>query len=285
MNVRRMCQLALAIGVVLLLVSAARSASAQAGPPYQTDDPDPVPYHNFEAYIFSLSDSTKAAGTAWSGPASFEMNYGAAPRLQLHLVIPFVQNFAPDGTVTHGMGDVELGAKVKLINESKFVPETGVFPFVELPAGDASKGLGVGATWYRLPLWLKKGFADDKWNVYAGGGETVVPADGYQNFPFAGLLVQHKFSDKLVLGLEFFGHGAQGPLGSAPDRAVLADFGGYYAFSDHFQLLFAGGHSVVWAPETYTYLAAYWTWGKGGDKDKSSAAPDTNQKLFRSLMH
>lgn len=268
----------------LMVALSASAALAQAGPPYQTDDPDPVPYHHFEAYIFSLSDTTKAAGTAWAGPASFEMNYGAAPRLQLHLVIPFVQNFAPDGTITHGFGDVELGAKLKLLGESKYIPETGIFPFVELPAGDASRSLGVGTTWYRVPFWLKKGFADDKWSIYAGGGETIVPAPGLQNFPFAGALLQHKLSDKLVLGLEFFGHGAEGPIDSAPDRAVLADFGGYYSFTDHFQLLFAAGHSIVWAPETYTYVAAYWTWGKGGNQHKDAKA-DTNQKLFRTLMH
>jgi hypothetical protein len=259
-------------------------AHAQAGPPYQVDDPDPVPYRHFEAYIFSLSDSARTVGTAWQGPPSYEMNYGAAPRLQLHFVTPFVNSFAPDGTVTHGFGDTELGAKIKLSDETKFFPETGIFPFFELPSGDASKGLGVGKTWYRIPLWLKKSFADDKWSIYAGGGETIVPQDGYRDFPFAGALFQHKFTDKLVLGLEFFGHGYEGDPGTAPDRSLLADFGGYYAFNEHFQFLFAGGHSIVWTPETYTYLAAYWTWGKGPEDNKDNK-PNTSQKLFRSTLH
>lgn len=270
---------ALGFTVPLLLMTAAR-ASAQAGPPYQTDDPDPVPYHHFEAYIFSLSDSARGVGTTWQGPASFEMNYGAAPRLQLHFVLPYTMVFAPDGTTTYGIGDTELGAKLKLLDEKKYFPETGIFPFVELPTGNADKGLGVGKTWYRVPLWLKKGFAQDKWDVYAGGGETVVPQDGYRNFPFAGMLVQRKFSEKLVLGVELFGHGNEGDPGVAPDRATMADLGGYYAFTDHFQLLFAAGHSVFWSPETYTYLAAYWTWGKGGDAAEGKAG----QKLLRLML-
>lgn len=277
--------LATAAFLALFIAVARPAAHAQAGPPYQVDDPDPVPYRHFEAYIFSLSDSARTVGTAWQGPGSYEMNYGAAPHLQLHFVLPFVNNYAPDGTVTHGFGDTELGAKIKLFDETKLLPETGIFPFVEFPSGDASRGLGVGTTWYRVPLWLKKGFNGDKWSVYAGGGETIVPQDGYRNFPFAGSLLQHKFTDKLVLGLEFYGHGYEGDPGTAPDRSLLADFGGYYAFTEHFQFLFAGGHSIVWTPETYTYFAAYWTWGKGPeDKDKDSK-PDTSQKLFRSLMH
>ena len=127
---------------------------AQAGPPYQVDDPDPVPYRHFEAYIFSLSDSAKGVGTSWNGPGSYEMNYGAAPRLQLHFVIPFVYTFAPDGSKSQGFGDTELGAKLKLFDETRVLPETGIFPFVELPSGDSSKGLGVGTTWYRVPFGL-----------------------------------------------------------------------------------------------------------------------------------
>lgn len=281
---RRTTRIVAVTALLAVFVAIARPARAQAGPPYQVDDPDPVPYRHFEAYIFSLSDSARGVGTAWLGPGSYEMNYGAAPRLQLHFVLPFVNVFAPDGTVTHGFGDTELGAKLKLSNETKVLPETGIFPFVELPSGDASKGLGVGTTWYRIPLWVKKGFSEDKWSIYAGGGETIVPQDGYRNFPFAGALVQHKFTDKLVLGLELFGHGYEGDPGTAPDRSLLADFGGYYAFSDHFQFLFAGGHSIVWTPETYTYLAAYWTWGKGPNDPDKDTKPDSGQKLFRSLM-
>lgn len=277
-----------ALLLIAFAVIAVLRADAQAGPPYQVDDPDPVPYHHFEAYIFSLSDSAHNVGTAWEGPTSFEMNYGAAPRVQLHFVLPFTNVYAPDGTVTHGLGDTELGAKLKLLNESALVPETGIFPFVELPTGNPDKGLGVGKTWYRVPVWLKKGFHNDAWTTYLGGGETFVPADGFTNFPFAGALGQHKLSEKLVLGLELFGHGNEGDPGVAPDRSLLADFGGYYAFTDHFQLLFAAGHSILWAPETYTYLAAYWTWGKGPQDDKSKdndgQAGDT-KKLFRALMH
>jgi len=243
-------------------------AAAQAGPPYLTDDPDPVPLHHFEAYAFELSDSTPTAGTSFGGPG-FEMNWGAAPNLQLHLVVPFVNNFAPNQPATHGFGDVELGAKYKLFDETKHRPEIGVFPFVELPAGDASRGLGVGSTWYRVPLWLKKGFGN--WNIYGGGGGVFAHGNGYHNSQFVSGLLQRKLSEKLTLGGELFGHGEEIAAPQGIPRSILANFGGFYSFTDHFQFLFAAGHSVVWNPETYTYVAAYWTWGK--DKDSSPATP------------
>ena len=41
----------------------------------------------------------------------------------------------------------------------------------ELPTGSATKGLGVGKTWYKVPLWAQKSFGP--WTTYGGGGETV----------------------------------------------------------------------------------------------------------------
>jgi hypothetical protein len=259
---------AIVLGAVLLLGWAARCA-AQAGPPYQTDDPDPVPLHHFEAYVFELSDRT-TGGTAVSVP-SFEMNWGAAPNLQLHVVIPLATNLAPGTSAQHGIGDIELGAKYKLVDETRHTPEIGVFPFVELPAGDAARGLGVGTTWYRLPVWLKKGVG--AWNVFGGGGEVVVRADGFKNYPFASGLLQRKISEQLTLGVELVGHGAESPDPAGVGRSLMTDVGGYYSFTPGFQLLFAAGHSVAWRPETYTYLALYWTWGPDTDKSADAGGP------------
>jgi hypothetical protein len=63
-------------------------AACWAGPPYLTDDPEPVPYKHWEFYTFAQGDRTRH-GNAVSGPA-IEINTGAAPNLQLHLVAPYV---------------------------------------------------------------------------------------------------------------------------------------------------------------------------------------------------
>ena len=247
----------LAVAGLVCLLLVARPCAGQAGPPYQTDDPDPVELHHFEAYVFELSDHT-SAGTALSGP-SFEMNWGAAPNLQLHIVVPLATNFAPGEPAQHGIGDIELGAKYRLLKETTHRPEVGVFPFVELPAGDPARGLGVGEAWYRVPVWIKKSLGD--WNVFGGGGEVLVGASGYKNYPFASGLLQRKLSEKLTLGVEVVGHGAESPDPAGVGRSVMTDIGGFYSFTEGFQLLLAAGHSVAWNPETYTYAALYWTWG------------------------
>ena len=276
------------------LVAFFASTPARAGPPFQTAAPAPVAFRHFEMYALELSDGTgkNAGGTVLNAP-SYEVNYGVVPNVQLHLVLPLTASFAPSvnsssGPTNYGLGDTELGAKIHLIKETKRIPEVGIFPFFELPTGSAAKGLGVGATWYRLPLWIQKswGPSDRQWTSYGGGGEAVVPQTGYKNYPFAGWLVQRQLSKKLTLGTELFGHGAEGEAATSTRASTLLDLGGIYEFKPGFDLLFAAGRSVYGQPETYTYLSLYWTWGPGGAGDEGDPAQPTRgtgSKMFAAL--
>jgi hypothetical protein len=243
---------------LLALCLTSGSVGALAGPPFQTDDPEPVDYQHYEAYFFALADSTKL-GTGTQGPA-VEVNWGAAPNLQLHLVVPWAGNLPPGGPDTFGLGDIEIGAKYRFVQEKGARPQVGVFPFLEIPSGDASRGLGNGQVWARLPVWVQKSWGP--WTSYGGGGAVVNGAPGLRNYPFAGWLVQRDLSKKLTLGAEVFAHGGQGPASPSPRSSTLVDAGGYYNFNPGFSLLFAAGHSVAGQGETYAYLSLYWTWGK-----------------------
>lgn len=279
----------LAIGLALAI-----ALPAHAGPPFQTDDPDPVPYRHFEMYAFTLVDSTgkNAGGTVLEVPA-YEVNYGVVPNVQLHLVLPMTTLFAPSGGDTNfGIGDTEFGAKVRFVKETAHVPELGVFPFFEFPTGSEDKGLGVGSTWYRMPMWAQKSWGpkDKQWTSYGGGGATVFSGDahatGYANFPFAGWLVQKQLSEKWTLAGELFGHGAEGPAGTAERSATMLDAGGIYEFHDGFDLLFAGGRSIYGEPESYGYLALYWTWGPKDTGDNSSGDKSGGgSKMLSSMTH
>jgi hypothetical protein len=258
--------------------------TAHAGPPFQTDDPEPVDYRHFEMYAFSASDGTTAGGTTLATPA-YEINYGVVPNVQLHLVLPFSTVFAPDGPTVHGIGDTELGVKLRFVKETKHTPQIGIFPFFELPSGDADKGLGVGKTWYRMPVWLQKSWGPDdrQWTSYGGGGYTIVPQDGLVNFPFAGWLVQRQLNKKITLGSELYGHGPQTP--DTARSSTMLDLGGIYEFKDGFDLLFAAGKSIYGQPETYTYISLYWTWGPKEAADKDQAASGTGSKMLSALTH
>ncbi|MDQ2774866.1 MAG: hypothetical protein M3Y57_08080 [Acidobacteriota bacterium] len=235
------------LGVLLCLFS----VQAWAGPPFQTDDPEPIDFRHYELYTFAASDGTPVE-TDTAGPA-IEFNWGALPNVHLHIIVPAAAIFpsnnprlAPAGIGPRpfGLGDIETGIKYRFVQESKHRPMIGTFVMFELPAGNAERGLGVGKAWYKLPLWIQKSFGP--WTTYGGGGETVFTgSQGYRNYSFAGWLVQRDLGKKLTLGTEVFYHGPEGLATAQTRPATLIDVGGYYKFRDPgFQLLFCYGHTA-----------------------------------------
>lgn len=239
--------------VLLLMLCSARFAVC--GPPFLTDDPEPVPYRHYEFYLFSTLDRAPDGYSA-AVPA-FEFNVGAAPNLQLHLVAPLQLAVPAAGQNAYGIGDIELGAKYRFISEKGLRPQVGIFPMLELPSGDAARGLGNGRLWTKLPVWLQKSWGP--WTTYGGGGYIINPAPGMRDHPFFGWQVQRALNKKLTLGAEWFNPGRDTPAASNPQ---IANFGGQYNFRENFSLLFTAGHTVHGDAHTVAYLGLYWTWGK-----------------------
>jgi hypothetical protein len=273
--------------VIALLFALAAARSGAQGPPYQTDDPVPVDLHHYEFYIFGGVDGTPVELDS-TGPA-FEFNWGALPRVQLHAILPWGVAaplnhpvYAPSGIGPDefGLTDMELGAKVAFIKESKHFPQIGSFTMFEMPTGNSTNGLGVGKVWYKLPIWLQKNFG--KWLIDGGVGYQVVPQTGYRNFPYTGLLVKRELSEQWELGAEIFAHGAEGAAAPQTQSSALLDIGGYYHFKHNTneQILFCYGHSVAGQTENYAYVGMYWTWGK----DAKSSAPDNKKAAGENLL-
>lgn len=272
--------------ILLLLTLLCTYAAYAQGPPYQTDDPVPVDYQHYEFYIFGAADGTPAEMDS-VGPA-FEFNWGAVPRVQIHAILPWgvigpLNNpiYAPagQGLTTFGLTDVELGAKIAIVKEGKYVPQIGTFTMFEMPTGSYSEGLGVGKVWYKLPLWLQKNHG--KWLFDGGAGETVVPQKGYHDFPYGGFLVKRELNERLELGAEVFAHGGEGVATPQTQASTLIDVGGYYHFkhNPNEQFLFCYGHSVAGQTENYAYIGMYWTWGEDDKK------PDAGKALLWQAAH
>jgi hypothetical protein len=266
------------LALISFLILTAPLLCAQAGPPFQTDDPTPVDLGHYEFYIFGTVDGTPAELDT-TGPA-FEFNWGAIPNIQLHAILPFggvypSNNpvYAPggQGASAFGITDTELGVKYGFIRQTPHRPQIGSFTMFEMPTGSFTKGLGVGKVWYKLPLWAEKEFGP--WSLVGGLGYTVVPQTGYRDFLYGGFLVKKEISKKLELSAEIFSHAREGFAAAQTQPSTMIDAGGYYHFkSPGLQLLFAYGHSVAGQTENYAYLGLYKTWGK--DKDAGADQPE-----------
>jgi hypothetical protein len=281
------------LAIVLFLMVSVAKVWAQAGPPFQTDDPTPVDYGHYEAYIFGTVGGTPAEIDP-VGPA-FEFNWGAVPNVQLHAILPFgatlpankpLYDPAGQGPSAYGLVDMELGVKWGFIKQTKRRPQIGSFTMFEIPTGNYSKGLGVGKVWYRLPLWAAKDIGP--WSLDGGMGYAVVPQDGYKNFLYGGFLVKRVMSERLELSAELFSHAGEGDVTPQAQASTLIDAGGYYHFkTPGLQLLFAYGHSIAGRTEHYGYLGLYRTWGKdkGSDKDKDSDTKCAGEAMLSAQHH
>jgi hypothetical protein len=267
---------------VLLIALAAPRLLAQAGPPFQTDDPSPVDYGHYEFYIFGAADGTPAEMDS-TGPA-FEFNWGAVPDVQLHAILPWgvaapSNNpiYAPggQGPTKFGLTDMEFGLKYGFIHQTPHRPQIGTFTMLEVPTGNATNGLGVGRVWYKLPLWMEKEFGP--WSLVGGAGYTYVHQTQFRSYPYGGFLVKRVLSDRLELSIESFTHGREGFAAAQTQASTMIDAGGYYHFKQPgLQLLFAYGHSIAGQTENYAYLGLYKTWGK--DKGKPEEKDDKDKK-------
>ncbi|HET7649112.1 MAG TPA: transporter [Gammaproteobacteria bacterium] len=237
-----------------LLLAAMLSFPVHAGPPFLTDDPEPVPLHHHEFYVFSTLDRDDSS-TSVAGPA-IEYNDGIAPETQFHVVLPFARFSPHAGGSAFGFGDMELGIKYRFVKETSNRPQIGIFPMIEVPTGSAARGLGNGQAWYRVPLWVQKSWGS--WTSYGGAGYTINHASGMHNAWFGGWLLQHDVSDKLTLGGEVF---RQGPDAYGSRGYSLVNLGGYYNFKPDFSLLFSAGHTFTGDSHQVAYLGLYWTWG------------------------
>lgn len=227
---------------------------ASAGPPFLTDDPEPVEFGRGEIYLFSTLDRTPD-GSAGVGPA-VEFNWGLARDLQLHLVVPAAYASPSRGARAAGFGDVQLGFKFRVLEETGQAPQIGLFPSVSIPAGDAARGLGSGGTLVELPVWGQKSFG--AWTTYGGGGYAVNKGPGGRDYFFGGWLLQRQLDERWMLGGEVYSSGRSGH--DSPGSTIL-NAGGQLTLPRGFSLLFSVGRSVAGAGHTVAYLGLYFTWG------------------------
>ncbi len=171
-----------------------------AGPPFLTDDPDPVDRGHAEANL--IAQQTRAADGR-SGSVSGEVNLGCAAQVQCHVALPVAFDHPGGGVAQRGLGDAELGLKVRFLD----LPDSGwsaaVYPTVDLPTGNAARGLGNGRTQLLLPLWVQRASGDWRWD--AGVARLIARAPGEHDSWFAGVLAQCSLGDRLSVGAELFG--------------------------------------------------------------------------------
>ncbi len=254
--------------------------SALAGPPFITDDPEPVERHHWE-FNNAVTLTHDQSGTTGSAP-NVDVNYGVMPGVQLHVQPQLAYASAP-GLRSFGAGDSEFGVKWRLTpgadggegdgaaagkgddNGAVAMPgdvgETAgsggwmisLYPLLDVPTGDAKRNLGAGVTSVFLPVWFQRTFG--RWTAYGGGGYRRTQGSDNRNTWAGGWVMLYAFSEGLSLGGEVYGNTAATSGGRA---SVGFNLGGSLALASDYNLLFSawrGLRNVAATNQASVYLA------------------------------
>jgi hypothetical protein len=237
-----------------LVLSAATASRVLAGPPFLTDDPEPVELHHAEFYLAGMGAHTPDGG-AGSLPL-FEFNYGVLPETQFHVLLPMAYASPSGEPRARDLGDVELGLKVRFVKEAGSRPQVGIFPLVELPTGDSGRGLGSGHVQVYLPLWIQESWGP--WTSYGGVGWWRNPGDGSRDWTYVGWLLQRTLSTRLVIGGELFAASADQRGGSGSSGYNI---GAVLDVTDRHHILVSAGTNFSGPRETRFYVGYQLTVG------------------------
>jgi hypothetical protein len=217
-----------------------------AGPPFLTDDPQPVDYMHWEFYVSSqqqFSDNSVDATLP-----HFEINYGIIPDVQVHLIVP-MKYTKRESSTEYSYINTELGVKCRFINNSDSSFQVGVFPIAEIPTGKNVTLAGENKPQVFLPLWIQ--INSGKFTSYGGAGYWINPGTGNKNWVYAGWQGQYDFSETITLGGELFYHTADA---NDSEGGVGFNIGGYININEHNHILFSAGHAITGTNTTTGYV-------------------------------
>jgi hypothetical protein len=217
-----------------------------AGPPFLTDDPEPVDYMHWEFYV--SSQQQYSGNDVDATLPHFEINYGLIPDIQVHLIIP-MQYTKRESSKEYSYVNTELGVKYRFVNNADTSFQVGVFPIAEVPTGKRVTLAGENKMQVFLPLWIQ--INSGKFTSYGGAGYWINPGTGNKNWIYAGWQGQYDFSETITLGGELFYHTADAVDSEA---GVGFNIGGYININEHDHVLFSVGHNITGTNMTTGYL-------------------------------
>jgi len=235
---------------LLALGAAALPIHALAGPPFDTDDPVPTDYRNYEIYSGVATHQDVGVGT--SELPFLEVNYGLMPNVQFSIHFGDAQQTAPQTASAYGFEDFEMGLKTRFIQETAHSPQVSFYPQVTFATGALGVGQGHGTLF--LPVWAQKTVG--KVTIFGGGGFDFDRNDTGNGDWQAGLAATYPLSPDDTIGMEV-------TRATPHDDYQQSDIGiGYiHTLGATHGLLFSIGRSYGSQPHYRGYAAYGWFLG------------------------
>lgn len=219
--------------------------------PFYTDDADITDKGKFHFEFFNEHDWLQRSfhPALRQNLSNFTLNYGLTDRIELGINAPVIKIISSHDSFLGdplGIGDTQIGAKVKLLDEKEgsWVPATTIVFYVEFPTGSVKKQIGSGLTDYWLYGVLQKSLTKrtkarlNGGILFTGNSSTgligIHSARGQVYTGNASLV--RDFTPKLSLGVEVFG-GVTNNFKLSRGQ-LEGQIGGRYSVRDNFEFTF-----------------------------------------------
>ncbi|AZI35773.1 hypothetical protein NT2_10_01140 [Caenibius tardaugens NBRC 16725] len=196
-----------------------------------TDDPEPTDTGHWEIYAPLIEASGQ--GKNVEGSVAAEINYGAAPDVQITIGLPMAYTHDSAG-MQWGAGDAAVSVKYRFFHDEDAGLSIAAFPGITLPTG--TNGMGSGKVTALLPLWGQKDFGP--WSLFGGGGYAINPGHDNRNYWTGGIALSRQMTPRLLIGIEASRQGADKVGGSG---STSLGIGLIYNVKGPFRLLLSGG--------------------------------------------
>jgi hypothetical protein len=223
---------------------------AVAGPPFDTDDPDPTDYRHFEIYAGVSTHRDYFVST--SELPFLEINYGLLPNVQFSVHVGAAEDTMPEAPRAGGLEDAEMGLKVRVVQETATSPQIALYPQVTFATAAAGVTACHGTLF--LPLWAQKTIGQV--TVFGGGGFQFDRDGSGAGDWQGGLAATYPLTPANTIGLEV-------TRTTPHDDYEQSDTGiGYiHQFDPLHALLFSFGRSSGEQPHYRGYAAYGWFLG------------------------
>jgi hypothetical protein len=224
-----------AVFATAAVLSGARGACAQGGPPYLTNDPGTPGDANWEINIASMQ--TVVRGEADYQSPQLDINFGIGDRIQLTYQGAYVVQTAAGKRTQGGWINALPGVKWRFFDQGQGGWQISTFPQIETGASMAARLRGIAGNGPRflLPVEVAKRVGPIDLNFEAG---YYFPWSGPQE-RIIGFVAGHTWNKRFELDGEVYNDRAMHAL----PRNTTFDFGGRYKLHDGFVLLMMAGRS------------------------------------------
>ena len=246
-------------GLGLLFLLTPRSAFAQGGPPYYTNDPGTPGPFNWEINLGYMPFFY--SGQSVSHTPDVDINFGIGDRIQLTYENAWlrVQNpstTAQFGRTQFGLGQSNPGVKWRFHDGGEDGLSVSVFPqfFLNNPNDAVRRGITPASQSFLLPFEFTKKLGPVDVDYEIGYQVVHKGPDGW----ITGLVVGHDFTPKLEGDIEFYNQGTfpsseNQPSGNQP----TIDFGARYKIHSPIIFLVMAGRSLEPTRGNQTYFLGY----------------------------